>query len=293
MKRRWAGILRPAVAVLVLAGLWYGFDGAAIVAHLSAARPGWLALATILLSAQIVLSALRWRLTAGALGQDFGRRLAIREYHLGVLANMALPGGVLGDAGRAVRVRAISDAGLARAALAVVIERMAGQVTLAVALLLGLAFWPGGAGWAVLGFGGLLVITGTVFGLARLGFGLLVQLKGALADAWLRAGIWKRQLPFSAAILAANLGAFAAASAAIGAPLTLSIASVVLPLTLAAMLIPLSIAGWGLREGAAAALWPLAGFTAEAGIAASVAFGLCALVAALPGLTVLARRAPA
>ena len=292
MRRRGAGLARLAVAAALLAGLWYGFDGGAILAHLAAAHPGWLLAATLMLSAQIVLSALRWRLTAGALGQGLGRRLAIREYHLAVLANMALPGGVLGDAGRAVRMRDVAGAGLARAATAVVIERLAGQVALAVALVLGLALWPGGVGAALLGVVALLGVAAAAVWVGRHGPALATRLSGAFASAWLRGGIWRRQLSLSIAILAANLGAFAAASAAIGAPLDPGAAFLVLPLTLAAMLIPLSIAGWGLREGAAAALWPLAGYSAEAGIAASVAFGLCALVAALPGLVVLARRVP-
>jgi len=61
---------------------------------------------------------------------------------------------------------------------------------------------------------------------------------------------------------------------------------VLVPLTLVAMLLPISVGGWGLREGAAAVLWPIAGFSAEAGVAASIAFGLAALAAALPGLLV-------
>ncbi len=293
MSRRWAGAARIAVAALLLAGLWHGFDGAAILARLAGATPGWLILATGLLSAQIVLSALRWRLTAGALGQGFGRRLAIREYHLAVLANMALPGGVLGDAGRALRARDVAGAGLARAATAVVLERLAGQLALVAALLLGLALWPGGTAWALGVAAGLSLAAAAVVAMRRSRSEPLARLARAIERAWWRGGIWRRQLLYSAAILGVNLGAFAAASLAVGAPLDPRAALLILPLTLAAMLIPLSVAGWGLREGAAAALWPLAGLTAEAGIAASVAFGLCALVAALPGLAVLARRSSA
>ncbi|MFN3615200.1 MAG: UPF0104 family protein, partial [Rubrimonas sp.] len=92
--------------------------------------------------------------------------------------------------------------------------------------------------------------------------------------------------------VACLIGAMAACSAAVGAPLGPA-ALVVVPLTLTAMLIPVSVGGWGLREGAAAAVWPLAGFSAQAGLAASVAFGLLALVAALPGLVVALRSARA
>jgi hypothetical protein len=62
---------------------------------------------------------------------------------------------------------------------------------------------------------------------------------------------------------------------------------VLVPLILSAMLIPATIGGWGFREGAAAALFPLAGASASAGFATSVAFGLVILAASLPGLPVL------
>ena len=59
------------------------------------------------------------------------------------------------------------------------------------------------------------------------------------------------------------------------------------PLVLLTMLIPITISGWGLREGAAAALLPVAGAAASASLAASVTFGLVALVAVLPGAAVV------
>jgi hypothetical protein len=55
-------------------------------------------------------------------------------------------------------------------------------------------------------------------------------------------------------------------------------------MVLFAMLLPISIAGWGLREGAAVILLPIAGFSATEGLAASVTFGLVSLVAVIPGL---------
>jgi hypothetical protein len=55
------------------------------------------------------------------------------------------------------------------------------------------------------------------------------------------------------------------------------------------MLIPLGLAGWGWREGAAAALFPLAGASPTAGIAASAAFGGLILISSLPGIIWLFR----
>jgi uncharacterized membrane protein YbhN (UPF0104 family) len=68
-------------------------------------------------------------------------------------------------------------------------------------------------------------------------------------------------------------------------------------LVLLAMTIPLSMGGWGLREGAAAWVFTLAGLSAAEGVSTAVVYGVLVLVASLPGAVVLAitwlRRAPA
>jgi hypothetical protein len=61
---------------------------------------------------------------------------------------------------------------------------------------------------------------------------------------------------------------------------------------LLAMALPLSMAGWGLREGAAALLWAAAGLDVAQGVAISISYGLVVLLSTLPGAWVLARRAP-
>ncbi|OGA05561.1 MAG: hypothetical protein A3I00_07730 [Betaproteobacteria bacterium RIFCSPLOWO2_02_FULL_64_12] len=54
------------------------------------------------------------------------------------------------------------------------------------------------------------------------------------------------------------------------------------PVMLLAML-PISIAGWGVREGAMAVALNLVGIAAEQSVAISVCFGLCMMVLGLPG----------
>ena len=65
---------------------------------------------------------------------------------------------------------------------------------------------------------------------------------------------------------------------------------VLLPLVapvLMTMLIPVTVAGWGLRESAAAVLWGAVGLTAADGVAVSLAYGLIVLLCSLPGAVVL------
>ena len=296
--------LQVAVALGLLALLWAVADGRAALGHLAAADPGWLAAALLALTAQTVLSALRWRLTAGQLGLALGRATAVREYYLAQIVNLSLPGGVLGDAGRALRTRA--QAGLLAAGQAVLFERLAGQVALLClfsAAVAGTLAVPGGFDWP----GWLLPpVLATLAG--AIGAGLVLRLAGprlpgragrgiaALGWAFLGA-VWApavrgRQLALSLGTALLNIAAFTLCAAAVGVMLPPATALVLVPLILFTMLVPVTVSGWGLREGAAAGLLPLAGATVAEGLAASMAFGVAVLVAALPGV-VAALRAPA
>ena len=65
---------------------------------------------------------------------------------------------------------------------------------------------------------------------------------------------------------------------------------VLLPLAapvLMTMLVPVTVAGWGIREAAAAALWGFVGLTPEDGATISVTYGAIALTSALPGVLAL------
>jgi uncharacterized membrane protein YbhN (UPF0104 family) len=48
-------------------------------------------------------------------------------------------------------------------------------------------------------------------------------------------------------------------------------------------MIPISLAGWGIREGAMVVVFSLAGLKAEASLSISVLFGACLFVSGLPG----------
>lgn len=85
----------------------------------------------------------------------------------------------------------------------------------------------------------------------------------------------------------ANLLAFDFCARATGTHLPVGAIAVLVPLILVTMVLPISVSGWGLREGAAAAFFPLAGASATAGLAASIAFGLVFLISTLPGLALL------
>jgi uncharacterized membrane protein YbhN (UPF0104 family) len=289
-------VLKLVATLALLAVLWQVFDGAAALRHLAGAEPGWIAAALLALTAQTVLSAMRWRLTASRLGIELDLRRALAEYYLAQIVNQALPGGVLGDAGRAVRTRA--DAGLAAAGQAVVFERLAGQVALLALLALGVAgttLVPGGFDAPA-----SLSLSVTLILAVAAGFAVLVRMSGArlfgvrfarLGAAFVHAvaapEVRGRQVMASLGTALCNVAAFACCAAAVGVALPPATALVLVPLILLTMVVPATVSGWGLREGAAAALLPLAGASAAEGLAAGVAFGLAFFVATLPGLAFL------
>ena len=95
------------------------------------------------------------------------------------------------------------------------------------------------------------------------------------------------QLVSALVVVASYIAVFLIAARAIGTEASLV---TVLPLVapvLMTMLVPVTIAGWGIREVAATALWGLAGLTPEEGAAVSVAYGLLVLVSSAPGLLFL------
>ncbi len=281
------------VAIAVL--LWRTVDGWEALSLIGSADPKWLVAAGVALTAQTIASALRWRITAAQLGIDIPAPEAIREYYLSQVVNQSLPGGVVGDAARAVRAR--GQAGLVASGQAVVFERLAGQIGLLALLAIGLALGvvvPNAPDWP------MAVLVPTVVALTlvtSLLIGIVLRPSSprdtslnrtlnALTHALFAPQVRGLQIALSLLTASCNIAAFAFCASALGVTLPISTALTLIPLILFAMVLPLSISGWGLREGAAVVLFPIAGASAELGLATSVAFGLVFLASVVPGLIV-------
>lgn len=292
-------LLRVFVPLALIALCLWLADGRAVLARLSGLSAGWFIGAIALLNAVTLLSALRWKLTATALNLPLSAGEAVREYYLAQFVNQTLPGGVLGDAARAVRSR--KGGPMRRAAQAVVLERASGQAGMALVAVLGLLLLvvapqrvlPAASAlpaiaWLPLAFLAALLIAAVPLALGRAG-GREDGWRRAVREALLRR--WLVQTALSVLVALLTVAAFALAARATGSALAPTTALLIVPLILTAMLLPASVAGWGWREGAAASLFTMAGLGAEAGIAASIAFGIAMLLSALPGAFFLQRTA--
>lgn len=246
---------------------------------------------------QVALSAWRWRYTVERLGLPLAYPVAVREYYLATFLNQVLPGGVLGDVNRAWRHG--SGAGERLSAVhGVAIERLSGQLVLGLVVALSVGWlvssglltfgpWDGGQ-WLVIV--AVVIILGAWLVVKTAIASYLQRLRHDLYLSLLNRTVLPVQLGSSLLVLASYLGVFLCL--AWGAGYLDSVESGVViaglgSILLLSMVIPLTVAGWGIREGAAAVLWPMVGLPAEQGVALSVGYGALVLVSSLPGVVFL------
>ncbi len=284
--------LAVSLGVLVIVALTVGSEE--MLTRLMRADPLWLLAAFLALNVQTLLCAARWRLTAARIGQRIGLLTSVVEYYMAQLINQVVPGGVVGDVGRAARTR--HTVGLFLAGQAVALERLSGQLALGVVGLVAItvtAIFPGGLRWPPVVGLCILAVLLALFLLRTLTQNRFLRQRVPRSIANVARVAWQAlaapdvrywQIVLSFGTAACNIIAFAFCAWATGTDLSIGAAAALVPLILIAMLIPVGVAGWGFREGAAAALFPLVSASAGAGVAASVSFGAMLLAASLPGL---------
>ena len=283
-----AGRLVISLMLLWLVSRYVDVD--AVRQRLSALSPGWVALGLAISVLQVGVLAWRWRYTAGRLGIDLPLRKALGEYYLGILLNQVLPGGVTGDVSRAWR-HARSDAPTGPAVRAVILERASAQVVMTLAAVASVLVLP----WA----SGAYRMAAAVATAVLLGLVVSVLARRPASDSDLgrfradtRRALFARQalaaqLTSAVLVVASYVVVFVIAGRAVGIETPLAILLPLVAPVLMTMLVPVTVAGWGIREAAATALWGLVGLTPEDGAAISVAYGLLVLVSSAPGLVVL------
>jgi uncharacterized membrane protein YbhN (UPF0104 family) len=257
------------------------------------AKLGWVGLAALLIPLQVLLMAARWQRVAQDLGLPMTRGYAVREYALSTLLNQILPGGMTGDAVRIWRHK--SGHGSVGAPLrAAVVERAMGHVAHLLLTLLGLSLWATMHGEGTRPVGALALVIGMLaffsLGLAvpkRMpGFGKLSK-DGRVALA--TPGRFAFHTVVSAALLGTFLLSFTFCSLAFDHPLGIA-ALTAIPLVMLVMVVPFSVGGWGLREASAATVLVHLGWSTEAALAVSAAYGVSVLIGALPGVLVVFHR---
>jgi uncharacterized membrane protein YbhN (UPF0104 family) len=261
-----------------------------------------LAIAALILQAGLAGVRLRWIMALMDDDCSWGRGFAI--WMVGLLVSQVLITFIAGDAARIWQL-ALRGHRRRTAAKAILLERAIGfaillaMVLACVPLLLARtqpgALRTGGIVLAALCVGGLVAFVGSAFVAgfsgwlpARLRDRRIVGVALDVASTVRHLGqSWALSLAIalvSALMHLCNVAAIFAFVRAAGADAGfVATAAAALPATLI-MLMPISLAGWGVREGALIVTYGLFGVPAETALAASVGFGLALLIASFPGV---------
>ena len=287
-------LLRVLVSIGLLCGLGWWLDLGAAVSRLAEMRAEWVLLAVAISVAQVAVLAWRWRFTAGCLGVDLAFTAAWREYYLSIFLNQVLPGGVVGDVSRAWRqaraqTRRRELGGLA--VRAVIFERLSAQAVMTTTAVVSLLALPvtvnRGSRLALVGavaVAGLIAVTMGVWVRRQSTAGSLSgQVLADLGAAHLSAPVFAAQFVSALFVVGTYLATYLTAARAVGVDTPFPELLPLVAPVLMTMLIPVTVAGWGLREGAAAVLWGAVGLAAADGVVVSVAYGLLVLIGSLPG----------
>jgi hypothetical protein len=235
----------------------------------------WLAALGLLLAAQAV-SALRWKLLAGALGFERPWRQLTGMYFIGMYFNLLLPTSVGGDVVRAWYLDGRSGRKLAAFAT-VLLDRVSGLVVLlamsCVALLLTPLELPpwvpwfvwGAAGCALLGLASLPLAAGR----GRNGAQRLRRVRAALAAVRSPRVLLGTTL-LSLCVQVAGVAIVWLVGLAIQAPVPGAYYWIMVPMVSLLTLLPISVNGMGVREGGAVLF--LAPFGVSESAAVTLAF---------------------
>lgn len=293
--RMWPLLAKIAVSVAVLGWIGYNTDLIAVAGVMAAADPGYLAISVGWFAVLLIVQAGRWGLVLTALGVALPLTLRVRSFYIGQFFNQTLPSTIGGDAMRIWMLR--DKVSLRDAAHGVLCDRL---VALFSMLLLSVAGLP----WlAELDNDGRAVISvSAAFAagfIAMLGIACLDLLPGPLArHKWLTPARalsvdLRRVLlnihPGPAVVLISVLVHANAAvvvwwlALGLDAHVTLWQCLVLVPPIMVVSAIPISVAGWGVREGAMVAAFSLTGMPAETAFATSLLFGLTLVAIGLPG----------
>lgn len=293
-------LLRLGVSASILALILSRIPTEDLLGRVKAGAHAYLAAALLIVLLIMVLIAARWRLLARWLGLAVPIGLAVRAVFLGFFGSQILPSTVGADLVRGY-VLAQHTGAIRRVAASVIADRLVGLFALSLLFALfnpvapqlpapyaGLvapaALFAFGA--ALLAF--LLACTGITPGVGARPLRRLRELAavdGVKFDARRIAGA----LALGFAIHALAIVTASLVARAYGVEPSLGVWVSIIPLSMLASAVPVSIAGWGVREGAIILLAAPLGVPPAEALLVSLTLGVLNAVASLPGAFVLLR----
>ncbi len=295
----WPAIAKVCISAALIGLLVLKVDIKALIELLRHVSPWPFAAAILVFALQCGFAGLRCRTIVGP---TWPASVAdhLRFFWIGQFFNQLLPSTVGGDA---IRAWLLAGRGppLSAAIKLTLVDRLAGVIGLMLVMVMvaNLPLAPSLAGGettralgavalvCLLGLAAVLAVVWLVPGLAAFKRYRLAKPAIALAEELVRlirhprAGV--PVLILALAVHACSIGAFWLSAQAIGEPLRLLDAALVVPPMLLIAMVPVSVAGWGVREGVALFGLGILGVPAEIALSIAILFGLALLIASLPG----------
>lgn len=293
-------LLRLVITALIFWLIFQGIDGQAVLNRLQQIDPLWLLGALLLQLASTLIASYRWFYVMENLGFKQKPRFFVASYFKGMFFNQGLPTSIGGDALRVLDV-AQAEAGIRKrdAFAGVFIDRLLGLVSLlaitGIANLLWPDVFPDGIFWLI-----TLMVLGGLLGFILFAFihrlawfdtfrpwRMLQEVSRRLNQAF-----HAHQVIIVVQSLVVHLlavSAFYFLGLAVGLDQPWWLYAMIVPPALLLTVIPISLAGWGVREGAMIGLFGFVTSDSDAVLSVSILYGLTLIVVSLPGLMVYLR----
>jgi uncharacterized membrane protein YbhN (UPF0104 family) len=297
MKKRIGLLVRVAISLLVIGVLFHMVDLNQVIDRLRQARLPILIVIFAIALGQGMLIGFRWSLVAGFCGASLGAINSIRLNFIGMFFNQLLPGTLGGDSMRAV-LSVAEGLPLKNVLMGILIDRALALMALVVMVTAALPWLAANIPDGRMVHGMFIFVA-----LAITGFGLFVWLPdriprrlrelpgmpflaelGRNTRATITSG--GRSLAIVALAIVGNLfyGVVAALCAkALGIAVDPLAAIILMMPALLATALPISVAGWGVREGALVVALGQIGVPAADALALSILWGIVYMLGGVPG----------
>lgn len=298
MRRPLLLLLKAAISILLLYLSLRSVNLSLVAERLSRFDAVWLALALLLLVAQVALLAVRWREIVTVCGVPLTFASALQISFVAMFFNQVLPSTVGGDAAR-IWLLARKGGGWASATYSVLIDRIVGVFVLALVVIACLPWtldlirdFVARAVLLLIGFGAVAgAIVFLLIGMPRWQplfdrWAPTRHLADASQTAWRLCRSGRSAVIVGACSVAIQLLTVATAWCcvkAVAAPVSFAQVLFLMPPVLLVATVPVSIAGWGVRESSMVVAFAYAGLAQSDGLTLSILFGIVSFVLGAAG----------
>jgi uncharacterized protein (TIRG00374 family) len=287
-------IIKLLITIAIFYYLFLNINFHELWAILAKSHGGWILLALILQLGSTYLAAYRWFKISKLLIFKESLSFYVQSYFKGTFFNQVLPSSIGGDA---VRMIDLTRKGYDKkeALYGVFVDRVVGLVGLLTLNLIASILFYGTFDHdlsqliifvsltGLIGFASLFVFDKIHFLSKYKYINLLHRLSRRLNELYSSKIVLMQHISISVAVHFLSVLTMYGISLSIDAHLSFQMLLIAVPPVFLLTIIPISLAGWGIREGAMVGIFTLVGANPTKILAMSILYGLLLIISALPG----------